>query len=50
MSIALNLVYNENKPYNTLDYSSSDMLNFDILEKDLGIVYPPYFVYDVYIS
>ena len=31
---------------NTLDYWSRNMLNFDFLEKDLGIVSPPYFMYD----
>ena len=46
ISIALNLAYNKSKLYKTLDYRSRDMLNFDFLEKDLGIVSPPCFVYD----
>ena len=37
ISIVLKLAYNKNKLY---------ILNFDFLEKDLGIVSPPYFVYD----
>ena len=32
--------------YKTLDYWSRDILIFYFLEKDLGIVSPPYFVYD----
>ena len=28
------------------DYWSRDKLNFDFLEKFLGTVFPPYFVYD----
>ena len=40
------LAYNKNKLYKTLIYQSRDMLNFDILEKGLGIVSAPYFVYD----
>ena len=35
----LNLAYNKNKLYKTLDYRSRDMLNFDFLKKDLGIVH-----------
>ena len=31
--IAFNLAYNKSKLYNTLDYWSRDMLNFDFLEK-----------------
>ena len=46
ISIALNLAYNKNKLCKTLDYGSRDMLNFDFLEKGLGIFSPPYFVYD----
>ena len=46
MLIALNLAYNKNTLYKTLDYWSTDMLNFDFLEKDLGIVSSPHFVYD----
>ena len=44
--IALNLAYNKNKPYKTLDYWSRDTLSFDFLEKGLGIVSPPHFVHD----
>ena len=47
ISIALNLAYSKDKLYRTLDYWSRDMLNFDFLGKGLGIVSPPYFVYDV---
>ena len=42
--IPFNLAYNKDKLYKTLDYWSIDMLNFDFLEKGLGIVAPPYFV------
>ena len=35
-----------NKLYKTLDYWSRDMLNFDFLEKGLGIVTPLHFVYN----
>ena len=41
--IALNLEYNQNKIYKTLD---RDTLKFDFLEKCLAIVSPRYFVYD----
>ena len=34
------------KLYATPDYWSRDMLKFDSLEKGLGIVSPPHFVYD----
>ena len=37
ISIALNLAYNKNKLYRTLDYWSRDLLDFDFLEKVLGI-------------
>ena len=30
----------------TLDHWSRDMLNFDVLEKSLAIVFPPHFVYE----
>ena len=30
----------------TLDHRSRDMLNFDVLEKSLAIVFPPHFVYE----
>ena len=36
----------KSKLYKTLDYWSRNMLNFDTLEKCLGILSPPYFVYD----
>ena len=36
----------KNKLYETFDYQSRDMLNLDFLEKDLGIVSPPHYVYD----
>ena len=32
--------------YRTLHYWSRDMLDFDFLEKDLGIASPPCFLYD----
>ena len=46
ISTALILAYNESKLYNTLHYSSRDMLNFDFLEKSVGIVSLPHFVND----
>ena len=46
ISIALILAYSKNKLYKTLDYWSRNMFNFEFLEKYLGIVSPPYFVYD----
>ena len=46
ISIALKLAYNRNKLFKTLHYWSRDMLNFDFLDKGLGIVSPAYFVYD----
>ena len=48
ISIALNLSYKKKKIklYETLDYCSRDMLNFDILENGLGIVSPRHFVHD----
>ena len=45
ISIALNVVYNKNKQCKILDHWSRDMLNFDLLEKGLGKVSPPHFVY-----
>ena len=45
--MVLNLTYDEDKLYETLEYWSRDMLNFDFLEKDLWIISPPYFVYDL---
>ena len=44
--IPLKLAYNRNKLFKTLHYWSRDMLNFDILDKDLEIVAPAHFVYD----
>ena len=46
ISIFLNLPYNEDKLYETLDYWSWDVLNFNFSEKGLGLVSPPHFVYD----
>ena len=46
ISIALKLVYNKNKLLKTLHYWSRDVLNFDFLDKGLGIVFSPHFVYD----
>ena len=46
ISIAVNLVYNKNKLYKTLDYWPRDMLTLNFSEKGLGIVSPPHFVYD----
>ena len=42
----LKLAYNKNKLFKTLHYWSRYLLNFDFLDKDLGIVSPPHFVYD----
>ena len=36
----------ENKPCKILDCCSRDVLNFEFLEKGLGIVSPPHFVND----
>ena len=44
--IAINLAYHKNKLYKTLDYWFSVTLNLNFLEKGLGVVSPPYFVYD----
>ena len=44
--IALKLAYNKSKLFKTLHYWSRDMLNFIFLDKDLGIVSLPPFVYD----
>ena len=46
ISIALKLAYNRNKLFKTLPYWSIDMLNFDFLDKGLGIVSRAHFVYD----
>ena len=37
ISIALNLAYNKNKTYKTLDYRSRDMVNFYFLEKSMYV-------------
>ena len=42
----LHLIYNKNKLYKTLDYWSRQLFNFDFLEKGLGIVSLPHFLYD----
>ena len=44
--MALNLAYNNNKLYKTLDNWSRDTLNFDFSEKGLGLVSLPHIVYD----
>ena len=44
--MALNLGYDKNKLYKTLDYRSRDMLNFNFPEKGLGLGSPPHFLYD----
>ena len=46
VSIVLNLAKNKNKIYKTLEYWFRDILNFDVLEKGLGIVSPRHFLYD----
>ena len=43
---ALKLGYNKNKLYKALDYTPRDILNFEFLEKSLGIVSPPHIEYD----
>ena len=40
--ITLNLAYNRNKLYKTLQYRSRDMLNFDFFRKSLEIVSSPH--------
>ena len=47
ISIDLNLAYNKNQLYKTLDCWSRDMLNFDFIEKGLRIVSPPHFLHDL---
>ena len=42
----LNLACNKNKLFKTLDYWSRDTLNFNFLEKGLGLVSSLHFVYD----
>ena len=44
ISIVHNLACNIIKRCRTWDYWSRDMLNFDFLQKGLGIVSPPYFM------
>ena len=46
ISVALSSAYIKNRLYKSLDYRSIDMLNFDFLEKGLGIVSPAHFVYN----
>ena len=46
VSIIFDLAYNKSKPHEALDYWFRDMLSFVLLEKGLGIVSPPHFVYD----
>ena len=46
VSIALKLAYSRNKLFKTLPYWSRDILNFEFLDKGLGIVSPAHFVYD----
>ena len=46
ISVALKLTLNKNKLYKNLDHSFRYTLNFVFLEIDLGIVFPPHFVYD----
>ena len=38
--------FNENKLHKTLHHWFRDMISFDILEKNMGLVLPPHFVYD----
>ena len=47
ISIALKVAYNKNKLYKNLDYWSRDVLNFEFLQKGLGVVSPTHFVYDL---
>ena len=44
--IALNFTYNKSKPYKSLDYWSRDMVNYDFLEKSLGIGFLTHFLHD----
>ena len=41
-----NIFNNKNELYKTLEYWSRDNINFNFLEKGLGLVSPPHFVYD----
>ena len=47
ISIAFNFAYDKTKLYKFLDNCSKDILNFKVLEKDLGILSPPNFVYEL---
>ena len=42
----MKLAYNKIKLFKTLHYWSKDMLDFDFLDKGLGIASPAHFVYD----
>ena len=42
--IVLNLTYNENKLYKTLEYWSNNKLNLYFSQKSLEIISPPHFV------
>ena len=44
--IVLNLAYYKNKLYETSEYWSRHMLNFDILDKGAEKVSPSHFMYD----
>ena len=44
--ITLSLTFDRNKLYKTLGYRIRDMLNFDLLEKNLGVCSSPHFVHD----
>ena len=44
--MALNLAYNKNKLYKTLDYWSRDMLNLSFSENCLELVSSSHFLYD----
>ena len=46
ISITLKLAYSRNKLFKNLHYWSRDIINFDFLDKGLGIVSPAHFVYD----
>ena len=46
IAIVLNLAYNKNKLYKTLDYWSRYVLKYGFLDKDLGIACSSHLVYD----
>ena len=48
VSIPLKLADNRNTLFRILHYWSRDLLNFDFLDKGLGIVSPAHFVYDFF--